>query len=173
MMNLEDKIKKAFMFYKNSSFAFTKEQRQNFLNIINKRLVVSAAAGALIEQKRTMLEQINRVQDNFIYMLENYKQFYMKGGAGTGKTWIAMKLARKYLSMGLDVLLLCYSPILARFIRTEINSKEISVFDFEDLMCRTFNKSVFEINTAEDIIDNIDDYSYKKYDAIIVMKVKI
>ena len=168
MMNLEDKIKKAFMFYKNSSFAFTKEQRQNFLNIINKRLVVSAAAGALIEQKRAMLEQINRVQDNFIYMLENYKQFYMKGGAGTGKTWIAMKLARKYLSIGLDVLLLCYSPILARFIRTEINSKEISVFDFEDLMCRTFNKSVFEINTAEDIIDNIDDYSYKKYDAIIV-----
>jgi hypothetical protein len=168
LMNLEDKIKKAFMFYKNSSFAFTKEQRQNILNIINKRLVVSAAAGALIEQKKSMLDQINRVQDNFIYMLENYKQFYIKGGAGTGKTWIAMKLAKKYLSMGLDVLLLCFSPTLANFIRIEINCKDISVFDLEDLIFKSFNASIFDINSAEKIIDNIDENNLKKYDAIII-----
>ena len=49
-------------------------------------MALSAAAGALVQYKEHQLQVINRVQDNYVYLLSNVTQFYMKGGAGTGKT---------------------------------------------------------------------------------------
>lgn len=63
------------------------------LELVRKKIAISAAAGALVKYKDTQLQVINRVQDSYIYFLSNVRQFYIKGGAGTGKTWIAMKLA--------------------------------------------------------------------------------
>lgn len=46
---------------------------------------MAAAAGALVKFKEKQLDEVNRAQDNYIYFLSNIRQFYVRGGAGTGK----------------------------------------------------------------------------------------
>ncbi|MCR3907155.1 MAG: NERD domain-containing protein, partial [Tenericutes bacterium] len=92
MSNLEYRIKEIFNYWrgKHNHLVFTKDQRERFISLIHKRVSLSAAAGALIEYRNKQLEVINRVQDNYIDFLSHYNQAYITGGAGTGKTWIAI-----------------------------------------------------------------------------------
>ena len=56
-----------------------------------------------------------------MYFLSNVHQFYMRGGAGTGKTWIAMKMAlQEAADPNKKVLMLCASPTLRDAIETEL-----------------------------------------------------
>ena len=96
--DLHNQIKKMFKFWGGSSFGFRvyeKNQHKTFVEIIRKRIAIDAAAGALVKYKERQLDVINRVQDGYIYFLSNIRQFYIRGGAGTGKTWIAMKMAEQ------------------------------------------------------------------------------
>ena len=94
MNHLYDKIKKMFRLWAGRSYGFRvyrENQHKALLELIRQKVALSAAAGALVQYKEHQLQVINRVQDNYVYLLSNVTQFYMKGGAGTGKTWIAKK----------------------------------------------------------------------------------
>ena len=126
MNNIFEKIKRMFRSWSGSTYGlrvYSRNQHQAFLEIVRKKIAVSAAAGALIKYKERQLSVINRVQDNHIYFLKNIRQFYVRGGAGTGKTWIAMKMAKEEAQKsGNRSLFLCSSPNLAEEVNTHIGS---------------------------------------------------
>ena len=96
--HLADRIKKMFKLWGGSTYGlriYSLEQHRALVELIRDRIAISAAAGALIRYKEQQLQVINRVQDNYVYFLSNVSRFYIKGGAGTGKTWIAKKMAIK------------------------------------------------------------------------------
>lgn len=100
--------------------------------MVRKRTAMAAAAGALVKFKEKQLDEVNRVQDNYIYFLSNIRQFYMRGGAGTGKTWIALKMANSESIHGGRVLLTCKSPALANTLRN-MADEGVDVFDLETM----------------------------------------
>ncbi len=154
--NIYVKIKKMFRFWGGESFGrrfYSKDQHEAFLQLVRERIAVSAAAGALVKYKEQQLNVINRVQDNYIYFLENIRQFYVKGGAGTGKTWIAMKMAMKEVLAGKSALFVCESETLAAAVGEHIGS----VVDVMNL------KSLLAQITRDSIIGEC-----RKYDAIFV-----
>ena len=168
--NLGKCIKKAFLFYKrkNGNTLFTKSQRINFKNLINKRIASEVAAGALVEAKQLELNSINRIQDNFIYFLKNYKRTFITGGAGTGKTWIALKFARQGALEGKTVLLTCSSQHLASLLRKMLGSyKNVDVFSFEELIKN-------DLGVKPSVLDNnqmfmlYEQLGCKKYNVVIV-----
>lgn len=134
--HLYDKIKKMFRLWGGTSYGicfYPKSQHNALLELIRERIAISAAAGALVQYKEQQLSVINRVQDNFIYFLSNVRQFYIRGGAGTGKTWIAMKMAlSEARNPSKKVMFLCASPQLASVVREQIGA-EIQVFDTKSL----------------------------------------
>ena len=67
------------------------DAQKKFINLINKRVALSIAAGALIEDKERELAEINQTQDVVIDLLTHYRRAFIVGGAGTGKTWIGIK----------------------------------------------------------------------------------
>ena len=144
MKNLSEKIRKAFIFWSGKNHQnkrhMTDDQRERFIKLVHKRIAISASAGSLIDDRNRQFELINRVQDNYIRFLENYNQIMIKGGAGTGKTWIALKYAIKSCSLDKSTLICCYSEHLKKF--------------FIDHMKNT----KCEIKTVHDLID---DYSIK------------
>lgn len=120
MNNLADKIKDMFKAWGNGRFGrnlYSQQEHDFFLDMIRKRTAMAAAAGALVKYKQKQLDEVNRVQDNYIYFLSNIRQFYVRGGAGTGKTWIALKMANSELKSGGKVLLTCKSSSLVRTLR--------------------------------------------------------
>ncbi len=122
--NLYDRIKKIFRLWGGSTYGrryYPSSQHHAFLELIRDRIAISAAAGALVRYKDQQLSVINRVQDNYVYLLKNVKQFYVRGGAGTGKTWIAMKMAKEEANLdGNKVLFVCASKPLTDMVRSYI-----------------------------------------------------
>lgn len=135
MNNLVTKIKDMFKEWGGTRFGrnrYSQQEHEFFLDMIRKRTAMAAAAGALVKFKEKQLEEVNRVQDNYIYFLSNIRQFYMRGGAGTGKTWIALKMANSEAAKGGRVLLTCKSPSLASTLRDMV-AENVEVFDLERL----------------------------------------
>lgn len=169
--NLYNRIKKMFRLWSGASYGrrfYPLSQHHAFLELIRDRLAISAAAGALVRYKEQQLSVINRVQDNYIYLLSNVKQFYIRGGAGTGKTWIAMKMAKREAGIPEQkVLFLCASKPLAKMVSFHIGDT-VDVKDIRSLFqnvirdFETFREPTF-VGLSNNLIEDCP-----KYDAIFV-----
>lgn len=176
MNHLYDKIKKMFRLWAGRSFGFRvykENQHKALLELIRQKVALSAAAGALVKYKEQQLQVINRVQDNYVYLLSNVSRFYMRGGAGTGKTWIAKKMAiRDAEEFGYKVLLLCSSPTLSEKIQKDIanvtSAKDlIDVFNVAQLFQKySLNFEQYMLPSFKGIENDIQETEI--YDAIYV-----
>lgn len=136
MINLERTIIRLFKFWGGVTFGsrlYLKSQHKAMMELIRERIAISAAAGAVIKYKEHQMTLVNRVQDGYVYLLSNVNRMYIKGGAGTGKTWIATKMAIKDADAGKKVLFLCKSPLLAKDIRSRLSS-DVDIFDIKDFL---------------------------------------
>ena len=101
--------------------------------MINKRIALSIAAGALIEDKDRELAEINQTQDVVIDLLSHYPRAFIIGGAGTGKTWIGIKKIKRCIAEGKRPLYLCYNRTLAERVKIHIDSSDADVYSIDDL----------------------------------------
>ena len=166
--NLSSKIKAIFKAYGGERFnsLFYPENENNLLlSLIKEHLALDAAAGALVKYKARQLAVINRVQDNYINFITNVRQFYLKGGAGTGKTWIAMKMAKREAEKGLRSMYLCVSPFLAEWV-IPIVGPNVDVYSLAGL----FSNCLVGFSSLEesDVAALQYNPSFTKYDAIFV-----
>ena len=89
-----------------------------------------AKVGDSWEQMISLTDQQFLVLDT---ILEN-KQVIVKGGAGTGKTIVAIKAAKALMAKGKKVLFVCRSPVLTSFIKNELKDTDVSVLKFSTLV---------------------------------------
>lgn len=177
LQTLQVKINNIFHYWKNNRnlrTPFSQDQKMRFINAINKRIALSAAAGALINIKEREFARINIIQDSIIDALHNYKQAFIVGGAGTGKTWIGMKKVLRAAKNGQCSLFLCYSAELAEFVRDNI-PRDVSYdcYTFEQLMKNNLASKYNTLprNQLGDIVffDSIcDKHLENMYDTIVV-----
>lgn len=138
MGNLSKRIVEIFKYFNvrksgQASF-FSPDNSKRFIDLINKRIALSIAAGALLEDKERELITINQTQDVVIDMLINYKRAFIVGGAGTGKTWIAIKKLRRIAAVGKRGLYLCCNPVLSQRVKEILDSNEIDVYYFDEFI---------------------------------------
>lgn len=168
--DLHNAIKSMFKTWGGSRFGlsmYSAGEHNALLELIKKRIAISAAAGALVRYKEQQMEMINRVQDNYIHFISNYRQFYMRGGAGTGKTWIAMKMAKKELELGKKVLITCASKHLAEVIRQTVGDG-IDVYDINSLLENIIDDfEAVDKNTYDGVLNKLSAKA-PKYDAIFI-----
>ena len=172
---LPKKINEIFHYWRNKrnlSIPFSAEQRKRFISLINKRISLSAAAGALIPIKEKELSKINAVQDSIIDAMYNYREMRFIGGAGTGKTYIGAKKAKQEAEKGKKVLFTCCSKGLIYYVSNEVlkNVNNVTCLDFDNLMKKVlgsdYERVVNKGNGFFDYIETVpDEY---KYDCIIV-----
>lgn len=72
---------------------------------------------AQAEEHEQLVDQMTRDQARTLECLRNYRRLAVIGGAGTGKTWLALEQARRLAKDGQKVALLCYSRGLGRFLQ--------------------------------------------------------
>lgn len=136
--NLPRKINEIFHYWRNKrnlSVPFSAEQRKRFISLINKRISLSAAAGALIPIKKKELSKINAIQDSIIDAMHNYREMRFIGGAGTGKTYIGAKKAKQEALRGKKVLFTCCSKGLINYVKNEVlkGVDDVACMDFDSL----------------------------------------
>ena len=137
MGNLQARIIEIFRYFnvkKGSRSSFmAPDAQKKFINLINKRIALSIAAGALIEDKDRELAEINQTQDVVIDLLSHYPRAFIIGGAGTGKTWIGIKKIKRCIAEGKRPLYLCYNRTLAERVKIHIDSSDADVYSIDDL----------------------------------------
>lgn len=67
------------------------------------------------EEHEQRVDQMTRDQSVILSVLKRQRRLKVIGGAGTGKTWLALEQARRLVKSGERVALLCYSRGLARY----------------------------------------------------------
>ena len=175
LASLPQKINSIFHYWKNKrnlAIPFSSEQRQRFISLINKRISLSAAAGALIPIKEKEFKKINAVQDSILDALHNYPELRFVGGAGTGKTYIGAKKALRDSEAGKKVLFTCCSEELASYVKTEIlhDNPNITCLNYENLLKNLLGEKYSQIlNSGSGFFDTVEALPEGlKYDSIVV-----
>lgn len=166
MSNLEECIRKSFIYWnkKNSTLSelFIEESRKKLCEMFKRTYAIEASKGALIEYKQTELEKINGVQDNIINLLSNYNEFAMKGAAGTGKSWIAYKIAcLNGIVYSRPTLLVSKSSMLADFF-----SKLRDLSSYPNFNIISFDNLLSKLDVSD--VENYFVEERKKYAVILV-----
>lgn len=175
MNNLQNRINALFHYWnkRNRGVFLSNAQAAKFINLVNKKIALSVAAGALIPITERKLQTINLVQDAVISVLSNYNKIRIVGGAGTGKTWIAIKKLMQQANLGKKCLYTCYSKSLTQYVHNQFSSSLIDCKSIEELFASKLSNE--EISAL--IRDENDDIMYyssllshriEKYDCIIV-----
>lgn len=176
MGKIAKRINEIFHYWRNKrniSIPFSVDQKTRFISTINKRISLSAAAGALIKIKEKEFSKIDFVQNSILDVLFHYHQVRILGGAGTGKTFIAMKKAARDIRAGKEVLFLVCNKELSSFVQEKLGQNDHLYFrTYEELMQETigdaYNNAPVNENGNKNCFDLVCDSSMKKYDSIIV-----
>lgn len=174
--NLQQRIIEIFRYFNvkksgHASFMSPDAQRK-FIGLINKRIALSVAAGALIADKERELEEINQTQDVIIDLLAHYPRAFIIGGAGTGKTWIGIKKIKRNIIEGKRPLYLCYNQTLAERVKKHVGSIDADVFCIDDFATRLLG----ELANNAPVVNGCKEYSelfgqlptIQQYDLVIV-----
>lgn len=175
MSNLQNRIIELFRYYrgrrKNTTAFMSAEMQKKFIDLINKRIALSISAGALIEDKKIELREINKVQESIIDMLIHYPKAFIVGGAGTGKTWIGIKKMQRCLQKGGKALFLCYNKALADTVK-KILGNNVDCHNFDSYMFALLHEQAWGVAEKDgyreysQLLSNIKDIP--QFDLVVV-----
>jgi hypothetical protein len=110
----------------------------------------------LLDARASTLElsfvQLTDEQFDRLDLISDAPRVICCGGAGTGKTFLAMEVARRQALSGRSVLLTCRSPILASFTRSMMAGTGVSVLVADEIPGAT-QFDVVVIDEAQDLMN--------------------
>jgi superfamily II DNA or RNA helicase len=77
-----------------------------------------------------MVARFTKEQLTILAHIQNNRWALIPGCTGSGKTLLAMETARRLQGAGQKVLVLCYSPFLAKDMRHQLHGSDIRISDF-------------------------------------------
>lgn len=95
------------------------------------RLIVECIAGATVPQRELLnrlheredtCELLTEEQAHVLDLVASHNRVEIRGGAGSGKTWLAMEKARRLAMEGKRVALICYSRGLAEYLSRRVDT---------------------------------------------------
>lgn len=127
--NAEYSIEKIFDYYgmHRKSF-FTEGDEINVVNLLSPSFNVFPSIIAQRKEQEYMFNRMTQEQSFLLDYLEEQNVAVIQGGAGTGKTMLALQKAKRVSSTG-KVLFLCFNKLLLEFLK---NSPEYNI-DFYNL----------------------------------------
>jgi hypothetical protein len=108
-----------------------------------------------IDQHESKVKDVEHIHDTLISPMVSTKRLAVEGEAGTGKTMLAMALARHFRDLGQSVLLLSPNPVLNQYMADQVGSR-IEVQTYAE----------FASNFGVDILKRASDYEGSREDWI-------
>lgn len=111
--------------------------------------------GAVIDDTMSEVARLTDDQLGVLDAVEENPRLLCFGGAGTGKTFIAIEAARRAASRGASVLFCCRSSVLAEYIRPRLNGSGVQVHATgpdDDLDANTGPFDVLVVDEGQDFI---------------------
>lgn len=113
----------------------------------------SPRLAAVIEESEAELLKLTDTQARYLDFLAATKIALVEGGAGTGKTTLAVERARRAAAVGRSVVLMCFNHPLAVHLRSELSNTAASVTTFHGFcgrMCSVVRIDVDSVRASCD-----------------------
>ena len=138
-----DEIKKVFDFHKkaNDRCEFDNKIFEQALSLFKNNCEFKTSLKADIKYGNILIDKLTQEQFSILKQTERNKQLCIIGGAGTGKTILAMEKAKRLSNNGKKVLLVCHNIELAKFIYKQLcEFRNIEVCAYDILVERICNR---------------------------------
>jgi hypothetical protein len=101
--------------------------------------VLQARVAEIFERERQKIEELTQQQYAILKMLRRYRRAAIVGGAGTGKTMLAMEKAQQLADAGFRVLFVCFNRNLAEWLSKHLASERILTMTYHSLVGTAIN----------------------------------
>ena len=108
------------------------------VRLLAPRVSLAPSLAATVTEEGAALVRLTEEQFNILELLCAFPRVGVSGGAGTGKTLVAMERARRLAAEGRRVLLLCYNRGLAAYLKPRAHGFAVSTFHS---LCDTLSRS--------------------------------
>jgi hypothetical protein len=116
---------------------------------------------ALYSRVGDVVDELLSLTDSQYMVLDallNNDRVLVEGGAGTGKSFIAIEAARRLSGSDKQVLFLCRSPVFSFFVRSQLRNTTVQVFHYDDLISQmsggeSFQPDVLIVDEGQDLLD--------------------
>lgn len=111
-----------------------------------------------VEESRRRIERFTEDQMRMVDVADANPRVICAGGAGTGKTFLAERLARRWADAGMQVALICRSPWLKHFLASRLSMPGITVSLMDGVLldCRRAGLTNFDaviVDEGQDLLD--------------------
>lgn len=115
---------------------FTKEDEINVVNILSPSFCVLASMYSQINEQEYLFNRMTKEQSFLLDYLEEQNVAAIQGGAGTGKTMLAIEKAKRISATG-RVLFLCFNKFLLDSLKTNYSTSgyNIDFYNLPGLVC--------------------------------------
>lgn len=145
---------------------------------LRPRFVAHQAPKERARDVKRFLDQALEIQLETVKLLTKFRAIALQGLAGTGKTFIALHIAREAHERGERVLFLCYNAMLSEFIKSQmLNYPLVKVSSLHALLLEVSGLNVplnageewWAVTLPEEALKNADEYSKKyEFDTLII-----
>jgi ATP:corrinoid adenosyltransferase len=108
------------------------------VQLLAPRVSLAPSLSATLTAEGAALVRLTEEQFDILELLAAFPRVGVSGGAGTGKTLVAMERARRLAAGGRRVLLLCYNRGLSAYLKPRADGFTVSTFH---ALCDTLSKS--------------------------------
>jgi len=155
MNDIETAIKRIFDYWLEHSTERNKNMGGNeAVKALTELLVPSKgltnSVATIFERERKKIEALTRRQFHVLSMLNRHRRAAIVGGAGTGKTMLAMEKAKQLSLSGFRVLFLAYNRYITEWIANNLNDDRITVSTFHSFVNCAREEAGFEYQGSGD-----------------------
>ncbi|MCZ7558537.1 MAG: NERD domain-containing protein [Bacteroidia bacterium] len=123
--------------------------------------------GTSIDQAFEIIVRLTDEQIQVLDAIDDNDRILCIGGAGTGKSFLALEAARREAVKGKRTILLCRSPIFAGFLRGRIQNDSVTVAHLDSLESIAASQDRFDMMIVDEAQDFLSDYGISVLDAVV------
>lgn len=102
-----------------SSHRLSEREVNRLVQYLRPRFDLVQSLGSISSELEISMKALTDEQYNGLDMIGLNARILCRGGAGTGKTFLAMEVARRHADEGKEVILVCRSPVLAAYLQSQ------------------------------------------------------
>lgn len=148
--------------------------------ILARPFLLKTTLGHLLAEDEHSLQALTPQQFHILEAIQDIPRAGVAGGAGTGKTVLAVEEARRYAGAGLKTLLVCHSrPLAADFKRRLVGISNLESASFHEICLRLASKAAIPFETKDDskffdevapelLMQAVEHYPDLRFDVVIV-----
>ena len=160
-----------------------KEKIEQFRYALQPQLELAKMLRYSVDLVDENLTALTKRQYKALDLLQYNDRIIFEGGAGTGKTFLAMEAARRFSMKEKKVLFVCFNPLLAAYLRYNVKFPELTVISIHEFFydklpdkkkfkripeTDIFSTDLYTKELPQEFTDQVELTGDEKYDLLLI-----